>query len=40
MSTALSPDGSYVVFTSDVSGYGNVYRVEVADFQTLPDVED
>jgi hypothetical protein len=29
-----------VVFTSDVSGYGNVYRVAVPDFQTLPDVED
>lgn len=36
----FSPDGSYVVFTSDVSGYGNVYRVELADFHTLPDVED
>jgi oligogalacturonide lyase len=36
----FSPDGSYVVFTSDVSGYGNVYRVAVTDFQSLPDVED
>lgn len=36
----FSLDGSYVVFTSDVSGYGNVYRVAVTDFQSLPDVED
>jgi oligogalacturonide lyase len=36
----FSPDGSYVVFTSDVSGYGNVYRVEVPDFTMLPDVQD
>jgi oligogalacturonide lyase len=36
----FSPDGSYVVFTSDVSGYGNVYRVELAEFESLPLVED
>jgi Tol biopolymer transport system component len=36
----FSPDGSYVVFTSDVSGYGNVYKVEVPAFETLPPVED
>lgn len=36
----FSADGSYVVFTSDVSGYGNVYRVNVPDFESLPDVED
>lgn len=33
----LSPDGSYVVFTSDRSGgYGNVYMVPVVDFASLP----
>ena len=36
----FSPDGGYVIFTSDVSGYGNVYRVDVADFHSLPDVKD
>lgn len=36
----FSPDGKYVVFTSDVSGYGNVYRVELPPFESLPDVED
>ena len=34
----FSPDGSYVLFTSDVSGYGNVYRVTVPAISDLPDV--
>ena len=32
----ISPDGSYVVFTSDRSGYGNVYTVPLAEFESLP----
>jgi oligogalacturonide lyase len=36
----FSPDGRYIVFSSDVSGYGNVYRVELAEFESLPPVED
>lgn len=32
--------GHYVVFTSDVSGYGDVYAVEVPDFESLPEVVD
>ena len=32
----LSPDGRYVVFTSDRSGYGNVYTVPLVDVETLP----
>ena len=36
----FSPDGATVVFTSDVSGYGNVYTVDLPDFATLPDLED
>ena len=32
----ISPDGSYVVFTSDRSGYGNVYMVPLAEFESLP----
>ena len=31
-----SPDGKYVVFTSDRSGHCNVYSVEIADFNRLP----
>lgn len=36
----FSLDGSYIVYTSDVSGYGNVYRVAVAAFDGLPDAND
>ncbi|RKY03352.1 oligogalacturonide lyase [Candidatus Poribacteria bacterium] len=33
----FSPDGRYVVFTSDMTGYGNVYMAEVPeDFDSLP----
>ncbi len=32
----FSPDGSYVVYTSDVTGYGNVYQVRVPEFESLP----
>lgn len=36
----FSPDGAYVLFTSDLSGYGNLYRVGLVDFDSLPDVAD
>jgi len=36
----LSPDGSYVVFSSDRSGYGNVYMVRVPEFESLPPTKD
>ena len=32
--------GRYVIFTSDVSGYGDVYQVEVPSFESLPAVDD
>jgi len=32
----FSPDGSYVVYTSDATGYGNVYQVWLKDFDSLP----
>lgn len=32
----ISPDGRYVLFTSDRSGYGNLYTAPLADFETLP----
>ncbi|MEZ4556358.1 MAG: hypothetical protein R2854_07910 [Caldilineaceae bacterium] len=38
--SALQPRRRTVVFTSDVSGYGNVYMVDLPDFATLPDLED
>lgn len=33
----FSPDGKYVVYTADPQGYGQVYKVEVPDFDALPD---
>src|SRR5690606_19576896 len=36
----FTADGSKVVYTSDVSGYGNVYEVEVPEFESLPRLED
>lgn len=32
----FSPDGTYVLFTSDTLGYGNVYKVDVPKFESLP----
>ena len=32
----FSPDGKYVIFTSDTTGYGNVYKVEIQEFDSLP----
>lgn len=31
----ISPDGDYVVFTSDRSGYGNVYTASLVEFDAL-----
>ncbi|MEK3725049.1 oligogalacturonate lyase family protein [Paenibacillus sp. FSL H8-0034] len=33
----LSPDGRHVLFTSDMSGYGNLYMVDVPEFESLPE---
>ena len=35
----ISPDGSYVVFTSDRRGYGNVYLAPLVEFESLPPAE-
>lgn len=32
----IAPDGKTIFFSSDRSGYGNVYSVELADFESLP----
>lgn len=32
----ISPDDQYVLFTSDRSGYGNLYLATIPDFETLP----
>lgn len=35
----FSPDGKQVLFTSDVSGYGNLYLVKVPEFGSLPEAK-
>jgi oligogalacturonide lyase len=35
----FSPDGRQVVFTSDARGYGNVYAIDVPEFDGLPAAE-
>jgi oligogalacturonide lyase len=34
----FSPDGKHVLYTSDLTGYANMYWVEVGDFYDLPEV--
>ena len=36
----FSPDGSYIVYTSDALGYGNVYIAPVAEFEALPPLSE
>ncbi len=33
----ISPDGKYLIFTSDRSGYGNIYMVPLVEFYNLPE---
>ena len=35
----FSADGTQVVYTSDVSGYGNVYLAQVGRVQGLPMID-
>lgn len=35
---SLTPDGKHVIYTSDLTGYANIYIVEIGDFYSLPDV--
>jgi oligogalacturonide lyase len=34
----FTPDGRAVLYTSDLTGYSNLYRVEIGDFDDLPDL--
>ncbi|MDB5083332.1 MAG: Oligogalacturonide lyase, partial [Bacilli bacterium] len=36
----FSPDGKQVLFTSDMSGYGNLHMVDVPPFESLPSIKD
>jgi len=35
----FSPDGNQIPYTSDVSGYGNLYLVKVSRFESLPRLD-
>lgn len=34
----FTPDGRSVLYTSDLTGYSNIYLVEIGDFDSLPDL--
>lgn len=36
----ISPDGTYVIYTSDRTGYGNVYMVPLVEFDSLPEIRE
>ena len=36
----FSPDGSQVLFTSVVTGYGNLYLADVPKFESLPEIDE
>ena len=36
----FSPDSKHILFTSDMSGYGNVYLIDTPDFDSLPELQD
>ena len=36
----FTPDGKYVLYSSDLTGYSNMYLVEVGDFEDLPLLTD
>lgn len=32
----FTPDGRHIIYTSDLTAYSNIYRVEIGDFDSLP----
>lgn len=36
----FTPDGKYVLYSSDLTAYSNMYLVEVGDFDDLPELTD
>ena len=36
----FSADGKQILYTSDMSGYGNLYLAEVPEFESLPKIKD
>ena len=36
----FSPDGRQIVYTADPQGYGQVFMVDIPEFESLPDREE
>lgn len=36
----FTPDGKHIIYTSDLTAYSNIYRVEIGDFENLPLLTD
>lgn len=36
----ITPDGKYVMYSSDLTGYANMYLAEIGDYDDLPDLTD
>ena len=36
----ITPDGAHILYTSDTSGYANIYLVEIGDVADLPELKD
>jgi len=36
----FTPDGKAIIYNSDLTSYSNIYRAEIGEFDTLPDVRD
>jgi oligogalacturonide lyase len=36
----FTPDGGSILYTTDLTGYANMYLVELPEFDDLPDLED
>ena len=36
----FTPDGKYVLYSTDLTSYANMYLVEVGDYDSLPDLTE
>ncbi|MGC9469832.1 MAG: hypothetical protein ACP5HS_14650 [Anaerolineae bacterium] len=35
----VTPDGKAIITNSDLTSYANIYKAEIGDFETLPEIE-
>ena len=36
----FTPDGKAIIYNSDLTSYSNIYKVEIGDFEDLPEIEE